>query len=317
VIGPMDRWLLKRLNKPMLTWITFPAYVLFFSLLIYFIGFKLRAGITECNELHLVDILPRNDKAALRGRSYLSLYSSSNARYKLSSEQEVAALRSEFLGAWGQSQDGSRIQIDLKPKGFAAEVTVPVWTSLLYVNDWQESMATPLAAEVSLSGTQLRVNLESTLPRKLTEAFLVSNGRLYALGEVPAMGKKSLSVDLASGQSLSDFVKTAGQSFEAVASSRRQAFGKEKAGLLGLNSTNLVATSFIGQIGGYRGNQRTFLHPPGFDLSSMAARGDAVVLAWCPGLELPNSRIRKFEAPKGGRNTLLRIVTTVGKGGNP
>ena len=59
VIGPLDQYWLKRINRPMLTWITFPCYVVLFSLLIYFIGYKLRAGESEWNELHLVDVLPQ------------------------------------------------------------------------------------------------------------------------------------------------------------------------------------------------------------------------------------------------------------------
>jgi hypothetical protein len=42
VIGPLDQFWLKKLKRPMLTWITFPCYVVLFSLLIYFIGYKLR-----------------------------------------------------------------------------------------------------------------------------------------------------------------------------------------------------------------------------------------------------------------------------------
>ena len=57
VIGPLDQRWLKRIGRPMLTWITFPCYVVLFSLLIYFIGYKLRAGESEWNELHLVDVL--------------------------------------------------------------------------------------------------------------------------------------------------------------------------------------------------------------------------------------------------------------------
>ncbi|HOK77591.1 MAG TPA: hypothetical protein PLW35_07705, partial [Verrucomicrobiota bacterium] len=53
VIGPLDYWWLKKINRQMLTWLTFPAYVAVFSLLIYWLGYKLRAGETEWNELHL------------------------------------------------------------------------------------------------------------------------------------------------------------------------------------------------------------------------------------------------------------------------
>src|SRR2546427_8444967 len=58
VIGPVDQFCLKRANKQMLTWVTFPVYVALFSLLIYYICYKLRAAETEWNELHVVEILP-------------------------------------------------------------------------------------------------------------------------------------------------------------------------------------------------------------------------------------------------------------------
>jgi len=36
----VDRWWLRKIGKPMLTWITFPCYVVMFSLMIYLIGYK-------------------------------------------------------------------------------------------------------------------------------------------------------------------------------------------------------------------------------------------------------------------------------------
>src|SRR5437773_12517418 len=95
----------------MLTWVTFPAYVALFSLLIYYIGYKLRAGETEWSELHLVDILPRGEQAEWRGRTYASVYSPVNARYKVVGEQRQATLRGEFMSSWSGSQEGSRAEV--------------------------------------------------------------------------------------------------------------------------------------------------------------------------------------------------------------
>src|SRR5262249_4441409 len=81
VIGPFDQFWLKKINRQMLTWLTFPAYVVFFSLLIYFIGYKLRAGETEWTELHFLDVTPHGETADLRGRSYGSIYSPVNKTY--------------------------------------------------------------------------------------------------------------------------------------------------------------------------------------------------------------------------------------------
>src|SRR4029077_1668903 len=78
VIGPLDQFWLKRIGRPMLTWITFPCYVVLFSLLIYFIGYQLRRGESEWNELNLVDVLQDGERAELRGRTYASVYSPAN-----------------------------------------------------------------------------------------------------------------------------------------------------------------------------------------------------------------------------------------------
>src|SRR5205807_2379312 len=108
VIGPLDQFWLKKIRRPMLTWITFPCYVVLFSLLIYFIGYKLRSGESEWNELHLVDVLLNGDKAELRGRTYASVYSPANQRYLLDSPQKYATLRGEFVGAWGGGQSSEK-----------------------------------------------------------------------------------------------------------------------------------------------------------------------------------------------------------------
>ena len=84
VIGPLDQYWLKKINRQMLTWMTFPLYVVAFSGLIYLIGFHLRAGELEWNELNVVDVLPdllpELPSAVLRGETYVSIYSPVNAR---------------------------------------------------------------------------------------------------------------------------------------------------------------------------------------------------------------------------------------------
>ena len=120
VIGPFDQYWLKKIGRQMLTWITFPTYVVLFSLLIYFIGYKLRAGETEWNELHLVDILPRSaNRVDLRGRTFASVYSSSNARYPVAftptspevTDQTYATLRGELLDLQGGREKIGRAHV--------------------------------------------------------------------------------------------------------------------------------------------------------------------------------------------------------------
>src|SRR5436190_15568677 len=151
VIGPVDQYCLKRANRQMLTWLTFPVYVALFSLLIYYIGYKLRAGETEWNELHLVDILPHGETAEWRGRTYASVYSPVNARYKVAGDQLESTLRGEFMSAWSGGQEGSRAEVLQHDKGFAADISVPVWTSQLLVSDWMQSGDYPFTATIALT----------------------------------------------------------------------------------------------------------------------------------------------------------------------
>ena len=106
-----------------------------FSLVIYLIGYKLRAGESEWNELHLVDVLRNGDHAELRGRTFMSVYSPANQRYALESPQKVATFRGEFSG-WNRVQSNEKATVLQNGDSFRAEIFVPVWTSQLFVSDW-------------------------------------------------------------------------------------------------------------------------------------------------------------------------------------
>jgi hypothetical protein len=324
VIGPFDRWLLKRLNRQMLTWVTFPAYVVFFSLLIYYIGFRLRAGDTEWNEVHVVDVLPRGEQVALRGRTFASLYSSANARYRLGSDQPFAALRGEFMGPAGGRQEGARVEATLKPAGFQAEVAVPVWSSLLYVSDWEEPASPPFSARVTAgrSGDHTVV-VENRLARPLAGLHLCVGDRVYTLGEVAAGQSRTFPVAAASGQPLGDFLRSYQQPFAMAAQQRHRAFGGGQSGLMELSAPGLVAASFVGNPRSQLGpvqyaattGQRSFVYPAGTDLTPLLERGQAVLFAWDPGQAPGTASLARFKAPRTARNTLFRLAVPVGKDG--
>jgi hypothetical protein len=315
VIGPLDQWWLKRIDRQMLTWLTFPAYVLLFSLLIYYLGYKLRAGETEWNELQLVDVLLRGDRAELRGRTYASLYSSVNATYTLGSEQPHATLRAEFVGVSTGTQGGGRSDIEMRPKGFQAEVAVPVWTSLLYVSDWEQSADTPLSATAALQGARLSLTVQNHLPRNLTNLYLAWQGRLYELGQLDAGQSKTAIWEPDRGQPLADYAQNFGRDFHYAVDSRRQAFGRDQRGRLHLAPANIVAASFIRYVPSFDPSQRGFLYPAGLDLSQLVARGDAVILAWDAGGSHASSPLRHFNPPRATQNAMLRLAVPVKKAG--
>jgi hypothetical protein len=314
VIGPFDQYWLKKINRQMLTWITFPTYVVLFSLLIYFIGYKLRAGETEWNELQVIDVLPRGQKAALRGRTFASIYSSSNARYQLAfapptpdlADQSYACLRGELLDLFNGDQGGSRANVEQYGNVFRADIFVPVWTSLLYVNDWFEPGPLPLTAEATRQGGKVQVTLENLLDRPLTETRAIVQGNVYELGTLAPRQKKTVKLESVTGVPLASFVMQYGNVFQNIVQERRRALGDERSGHLDNLPLTAMVASFSGQLP-HPDRQRSCVAPPGLDLSPMVDRGDAVVMAWDAGQSYTKP-VNQFNPPRLQRNTLLRLV---------
>lgn len=313
VIGPVDQYVLKKLNRQMLTWITFPAYVVLFSLLIYFIGYKLRAGETEWNQLDVVDVLPRGEDAELRGRTYVSLYSSSNARYPVACDLRHATLRGEFLGYW-RGQDAGRTQVEQRDAGFRAEVFVPVWLSHLFVSDWWQRSPPPLTATVTQQGDRYDVSLENRSSQPLSDVRLIVSDRVYQLGSLQPREAKRFTREVAGGTPLRQFVQDQAGTLRMAAVQRQQALGDSSQGRIENLPLAATAASFLSQLETGPDDPVRFIAPQGYDLSSLVARGDAVLTAWVSGQVLAPP-LHRFNPPRSQRQTLLRLAVPVDQGG--
>jgi len=313
VIGPLDQWWLKRIGKPMLTWITFPCYVILFSLLIYFIGYKLRSGEAEFNELHVVDVLRNGERAELRGRTFAAIYSPSNQKYPVESRQKYATFRSEFFGSSG-GQGTEKATVWQNGDSFKAEVFVPVWTSQLYVSDWWQSSALPFNVKVEARGddSQWQVTVQNQTDRPVKAAQLIIDDWIIPLGEVAGGQTKSLTVKRPDGIALRDFVQRHGQGFQGAVQQRQYAFGESKGGQISDLANASMAASFLKHMGGdpSHGNMG-FVVPPGLDLTRVAEHGNAVLLAWVPDYA-PVKPLNQFKPKRSFHHTLWRVPVAVG-----
>ncbi|MBI3880907.1 MAG: hypothetical protein HY301_12725 [Verrucomicrobia bacterium] len=318
VIGPFDQVMLKKLNRQMLTWITFPLYVAGFSFLVYFIGYALRAGENEWNEIHVVDVLARGDQATLRGRTYASIYSSANRRYPVAGDPAAlgATLRGELI-SWGQaSQMSDQGRVVQRGNNYLAELYVPVWTTFLCASDWTKNAPAPVRFTVSTGGATNTVEIENLLNRPLKEVRVVLENNIYELGTVAAKEKKKFL--LAGGSkttTLASFVNQHANEMMQAARARHQTFG----GFGGqarpeLNPALTVETAcFITHLRNAQAaqNQQLFA-PPGLDLSPAAARGDAILLAFVEDYSA-SAPLNQFSPRRGWKHTLLRVVEPVVK----
>lgn len=103
----------------MLTWLTFPGYVLAFSALIYLIGYKLRAGESEFAQLHVIDVVPAGQGNQFYGQTYATIYSPANQDYPLLVTNLTAVLRNEAQ-AGGRQGMLRNTQVAQLGHGFAA-----------------------------------------------------------------------------------------------------------------------------------------------------------------------------------------------------
>ena len=303
VIGPFDQWWLRRINRPMLTWITFPAYVVLFSLLIYFIGYKLRSGQTEWNEIQVVDILPQGDgtRAALRGWTFGSLYSPANETYPLSNRAEDATLRGEFRGLWGASGEPARITVTARPPGFNAEMFVPVWTSAMAVSDWEEEGSAPLEAR---SLPESRIELRNPSGRHLGPLWVISGDTLLMVPGLAPGATREVVIGGSEPGTLRDFAKRWEDRFQSAMGQRDDAFGGGDRQPIDEWPEATAAVSFPSSLQAQNGS---YVWPAGFDLSPMIRRGDRVVLAWSENNTL-SPPLNQFEALRSRKGTLLRLA---------
>ena len=311
VIGPLDQRWLKRIGRPMLTWITFPCYVVLFSLLIYFIGYKLRAGESEWNELHVVDVLPKGEQAELRGQTYASVYSPSNQRYRLEGRQEFATLRSEFAGTWSGAQPGEKAIFMQEGDGsFKAEIFVPVWTSQLFVSDWWQPAPVPLNVTVVPQGEQWQVTVENRTERALTNAHIVIEDYIMELGEVPAREAKTFTVSREKGTLLKGLRLPTRRGFQGAVQAQQRVFGGGGSERIDDLANGSMAASFLSLLSGPQDSMHHFISPPGLDLSAVVEHGNAVLLAWAGGYS-PVKPLRQFTPRRSQKNTLWRIAVPI------
>jgi hypothetical protein len=307
VIGPWDQWVLKKLRRPMLTWVTFPAYVALFSLLIYYIGFRLRAGATEWNELHVVDVHARRFDAVLRGRSFTSLYSPGNATYPLASELTHVQLRSDVAGIWGGGggADRGRLRVELGARGLVAETFVPVWSSQFHVADWVEVADAPLRVRVEGS----RVRLENPGSRPMEPVAVIHRGRLHRVDTLAPGGRVEVDLARSAGwPSVLESIQEWYAVFQSVSQRRDDLFGDSESSRIDDWAEASMAVSVLGLVPNLSGNTRQFVWPAGLDLSPVVERTDQVlVLAWLPDrLLVPG--LNRFTAERSRQATLVRMV---------
>ena len=314
VIGPIDFLMLKRKKRQMLTWVTFPSYVLLFTLMIYYIGFRLKSGVVEWNELHVVDVIDRGVETQWRGRTFGSIYSPSNAEYEFGSELVHSGIRGEVGEVWTDGLERVRGRLKYHDKGVRCSIAVPVWSSQMLVSDWTVQRESPMETKIVASkradrndGVNVQtVEIRNKLNRPLEDVHLVTTKRIVKAGQIPGGGSIRIEIAEGTGDPTSTFVERHTGNLENTLEQRRRAFGDVASGRIDNVRPVAMAICFMDGLNRNRNNVRQIQVDPWLDRSDDLRKGELVVLAWDSG-DSAVSRLNRFNPARGSHDLLYRM----------
>ena len=311
IIGPVDRIWLKRINKQMLTWLTFPIYVIFFSFLIYYIGYRLRAGQLEINELHIVDVLP-GDQVALRGRSYASIYSPSNKDYLMGGSLALGAFRNES-SSFSNGAGNQPLIIGLSPGKLEAKARIPIWTSRLFSSEWVSGSEVNIQASVTKQNNDTyQLEILNGLRKPIVGAAFVALQRIVydeSINITP--GERGLLELKRSDSKVRDVISGFSSNIRNSIQSRNRAFGNAELSRMDLGLMNIVTGSFPGMlelegIKQFKKDVNQFDSSGGMDISEYLERDGSVLFVFVED-QSPISSTGLFESKLRKSHSLYRI----------
>ncbi len=311
IIGPFDYVLVRRLKRPMLTWITFPSYVVLFSITIYVIGYKLRAGKLEWNELSIIDVLDGGKQPVWRGKTYGSLYSPQNARYPLAVTNALASLRGESRGYYGNTDASETYGVSQVGNGFAGEITVPIWVSQLCVTDWMKPGSPSFSLTAEPTPTGHRVRVKNLLNRSVGPAVVAVGQRLVRIETLKAGEQITVDV-LQSGANklISSELAGMNQKLVEAAGARSASFDTGNSGDRLTMQQAFPALGFIEELRQNFESHSSFATPDGLNLSPLLRQNYAVVLILDEGAR-SGPAVPAFVPDQGKIQTVWRMAARV------
>ena len=127
IVGPGDMILVRKLKRPVLTWVTFPLLVVVFSGFSYWRTYSTKAGPMRVRQLSIVDVSSIRNVRHIR--TWTNVFSQQNRKYQLRTKVEGGLWSS--AGNWQTSGIGSRAVAMQEHQAASMNTKIPIWTSRL------------------------------------------------------------------------------------------------------------------------------------------------------------------------------------------
>jgi len=193
LLGPIDYWLLKRLDRLPYTWLTSAGWILIFTVGAYYGVQWLRGGAMELRAVSVMDgiadsncawttcyaglFVPRSDDYRLDGLAPNQWWSGiAPSQEEIYGFQREVALRQIHC----VQQDGANLPVS---------VPINIWTVQSLLSEWS-SPEMPFAATVKREGAEAIVEIDNRSDAAIRAGYVVFEDTCADLGPVPAHSAK-------------------------------------------------------------------------------------------------------------------------------
>lgn len=200
-IGPGDYFLLRKVGRMQLAWVTFPLIVVAFSAAAYLLAHRLKGDRIRVNQVDLVDVDVESGR--VRGTAWANVFSPRMNRYDLAFEPRLLGgrMRGEAtaLCAWlglpgdalgGMSPRTAEPAVWQTRYGFSGgldaldDVPIPIWSTKSLTGRWTARADVPVEGRLKAEEGLLEGTIRSTLPFTLSDCLLAYGIHAYELGTI-------------------------------------------------------------------------------------------------------------------------------------
>jgi hypothetical protein len=298
-IGPFDYYIVRKLlDKPELTWLTFPAYVAIFCGLAWGLAYRFKGDQLRMNQIDLIDV--DLEGRLVRGTSWANLFSprAESFDFDLQPKTPVAGPTNgagaalSWLGAPGGGVGGmdarggtglfSRPYEIWPGPGRLVDLPIQVWSSRGIIGRWSRELPAGPSSQLTETGSRasrLLLGIEGTIDNPfdvpLEECVVLYGDFAYVIGPLTAGQQVRINRDTRWQTVKSYFGTTAQVGFQA----ETKAWDEDTTD----PTAALRVMMFYQAIDGYRYTQRMLnVYQRFVDLSSALAGGQAVFLGYGP-----------------------------------
>ncbi|MEN6575550.1 MAG: hypothetical protein ABFD90_04340 [Phycisphaerales bacterium] len=193
LLGPVDYWMLKRLDKQPLTWLTSTAWIVVFTIGAYYGVQYLRAGSMELRAVTVVDGIAGGD--CTWATSFAGIFAPRSDDYQFDDLMPnqwwsgIAPMQNEI---WAQSRESGVRQIHCRQSdGGNLPVSLPIsiWTVQSLLCEWMPKEM-PLAATVERSDGGVTVEIRNLSDHPIRKGYILLENSCADLGPVAARSTK-------------------------------------------------------------------------------------------------------------------------------